>query len=383
MPNWCYNKVKISPLNDEVLEAKLRESVKEDKELFIQFVPQPEFEGDQDWYMWNIENWGTKWDATPTSISWNENEVTFSLDTAWSPPLQFYRALEAQGYYVEATYLEEGMAFVGKYEDGYDEYYEYGSYDTADEMEDNLPDWVNEQFGLVDRKRDEEDDEEWLEQKNIEDAWERTEWYPGKVKPVRDGTYEVKTKSWPWPHKEEWKDGKWVLGNKVTEWRGLTEAQNLALELDNIPNEDIDYDRYNTIIQKFLDSMWRDSDDLNIGEDISDQREIKIIFDGYGDLEDEDENGEYRYTEGGNTNMESYAIFIHKDSGKENFVFPDHDLTPFGLIHRPKEEVCIYAWYDVENNDWSINSLEETSEHEMTDEEVMEILETLDKRYWE
>jgi hypothetical protein len=52
-------------------------------------------------------------------------------------------------------------------------------------------------------------------------------------------------------------------------------------------------------------------------------------------LEDEDENGEYRYIEGGNKNLESYAIFIHKDSGQENFEFPEHDMTPWGLIHRP------------------------------------------------
>ena len=143
-----------------------------------------------------------------------------------------------------------------------------------------------------------------------------------------------------------------------------------------------DYVKYDEIIQRFLDVMWRDVDSLVIGENISDLPEIKIIFDGYGDLEDEDENGEYRYTEGGNTNMESYAIFIHKDSGQENFEFPEHELSPWCLIHRPKEEVCIYAWYDVENDEWSINSLEETSEHEMTDEEVMEILETLDKRYF-
>ena len=147
-------------------------------------------------------------------------------------------------------------------------------------------------------------------------------------------------------------------------------------------SEEIDYDRYNEIIQKLLDAMWRDPDNLEIGENISDIPEVKIIFDGYGDLEIENEDG-YEYKEGGNTNMESYAIFIHKDSGKKDFVFPEHELTPWALIHRPKEEVCIYAWYDVENDDWSINSLDETSDHKMTDKQVMKILETLDKRYWQ
>lgn len=129
--------------------------------------------------------------------------------------------------------------------------------------------------------------------------------------------------------------------------------------------------------------MWRDPIALEIGEDISDLPEVKIIFDGYGDLETEDENGEYVYKEGGNTNMESYAIFLHKGFlTEEEFSFPEHDLTPWALIHRPKEEICIYAWYDVENDEWSINGLEETSDCELTEEEVMAILEKIDDRYF-
>ena len=78
--------------------------------------------------------------------------------------------------------------------------------------------------------------------------------------------------------------------------------------------------------------------------------------------------------------MESYAIFIHKDSAQEGFEFPEHDTAWNMIIHRPKEEVCIYAWYDVENDEWEINGLYETSDHEMTDEEVMNILTTIDER---
>lgn len=145
---------------------------------------------------------------------------------------------------------------------------------------------------------------------------------------------------------------------------------------------EVDYAKYDEMLQRHLDEMWRDPEDLEIGENISNAPEIKIIFDGYGDLETEDDEGNYVYEEGGNKNMESYAIFIHKDSAKENFEFPEHD-TAWGLIvHRPKEEVCIYAWYDVEADSWYINGLFETSDHEMTDEEVMTILETLDKRHF-
>ena len=147
-------------------------------------------------------------------------------------------------------------------------------------------------------------------------------------------------------------------------------------------NSDYDHEKYTEVIQKFLDVMWRDPEELVIGENISDIPEIKIIFDGHGDLEETDENGDYVYTERGNTNMESYAIFIHKDSGKKDFEFPEHDMSPFGLYHRPDEEVCLYAWFDVELDEWSINSLYETSDHKMTNKQVMKILDTINKRYW-
>jgi hypothetical protein len=65
---------------------------------------------------------------------------------------------------------------------------------------------------------------------------------------------------------------------------------------------------------------------------------VKIIFDGYGYNEETNEDDD--------TNKMCFAVFVHKDSlnGRE---FPEHELTPWALIHRPKEEVCIYAVYDL------------------------------------
>jgi len=144
-----------------------------------------------------------------------------------------------------------------------------------------------------------------------------------------------------------------------------------------------DYKRFDDIIVALLTTSWREPEELQIGEDISDIPEVKIIFDGYGDLEDVDDSGNYRYVEGGNKNMESYAVFIHKDSATEDFVFPEHELTPWCLIHRPKEEVCIYVWYDVENDNWDILPLEERVEDtDLTVEQVMGILEALNDKYF-
>jgi hypothetical protein len=150
-----------------------------------------------------------------------------------------------------------------------------------------------------------------------------------------------------------------------------------------------DYQRFSEIIKLLLKSAWIDHDDeLEIGEDVSDQSEVKIIFDGYGDLEDEDEDGEYRYTEGGNRNMQSFAIFIHDDALTEGFVFPPHNTYSFTfgrmIQHRPDEEVCIFAWYDVENDDWDIIPLEDrlSEDNSMDAEDVMRILEGLHQKYF-
>jgi len=150
-----------------------------------------------------------------------------------------------------------------------------------------------------------------------------------------------------------------------------------------------DYQRFSEIIKLLLKSAWIDHDDeLEIGEDVSDQSEVKIIFDGYGDLEDEDEDGEYRYTEGGNRNMQSFAIFIHNDALTEGFVFPPHNTYSFTfgrmIQHRPDEEVCIFAWYDVENDDWDIIPLEDrlSEDNSMDVEDVMRILEGLHQKYF-
>jgi hypothetical protein len=149
-----------------------------------------------------------------------------------------------------------------------------------------------------------------------------------------------------------------------------------------------DYSRYEHILIEMLKASWRDPDELEIGVNISDLPEVKIIFDGYGDLDEENMDGEYKYIEGGNTNMESYAIFIHKDSLTEDFVFPEHDSYAFTfgsmIQHRPKEEVYLIAWYDVEQNYWEILALEDRLDEDnfMDENDVMKILEGLyDKHF--
>lgn len=139
--------------------------------------------------------------------------------------------------------------------------------------------------------------------------------------------------------------------------------------LNSNPKMDYDYSFYRQVITALWNAAWRDPANLEIGEDITDIPAVKIIFDGYGYNEETDEQD--------NVNMESYALFIHRRSGEPDFEFPPHDLTPWALIHRPREEVCIYLWYDVENEELSIQDLDETSDSDLTVVEIMAILQTL------
>ena len=116
------------------------------------------------------------------------------------------------------------------------------------------------------------------------------------------------------------------------------------------PNRDLD-DYYPTIekwVREFIDTMDSAPEvgDRSGNEPLG----VKIIFDGYGYNEETDEQDDL--------NILSFAVFVHKDSlnGKE---FPDHELTPWALIHRPKEEVCFYAVYDVKLDQFDMNPFEE------------------------
>jgi len=100
---------------------------------------------------------------------------------------------------------------------------------------------------------------------------------------------------------------------------------------------------------------------------------VKIIFDGYGYNEETNEDND--------ENIMSFAVFVHKDSlnGEE---FPEHEQTPWALIHRPKEEVCIWVWYTVDTDEVEVIPFEDGST-EMDHEEIYRIIDKLDKEEYE
>lgn len=182
MPNWCVNQVDIS--GDEAEVAKLVEFVKSDDSAFTfenivppptsgfysanashnEFVcgcksesaPDPENEGlfmwvidgkkvgfqdpcpthgepaivnhPDNWYQWNMRNWGTKWSAAEV---WHDRtddggnvagNTSYNFDTAWSPAEPVVAALAEKfpTLRIAHRYCEAGMGYAGEvlYADG-------------------------------------------------------------------------------------------------------------------------------------------------------------------------------------------------------------------------------------------------------------------------
>jgi hypothetical protein len=161
MPNWCQNVVTISHENSIKLDV-IRNAIANENKLkesfFNVLVPRP-IEESENWYHWNLENWGTKWDVNVEISEDTGNSITLVFDSAWAPPIEFYDNLVEQGYVVLGYYNEEGMAFAGIYNNGDDETFEYGDM-SADDIEDELPEELNEMFNIAGNKADWESEQE-------------------------------------------------------------------------------------------------------------------------------------------------------------------------------------------------------------------------------
>ena len=135
MPNWCYNSADIAgPVE---LIRKIEQGAREGK-LFESLCPIPADQQDN-WYNWNVSNWGTKWDTTADVNNIEEPDqngtasISLMFDTAWSPPIAWYEYIsEIYNVNITAMYHESGLCFVGKWADGVDEYYDYSECDATE-----------------------------------------------------------------------------------------------------------------------------------------------------------------------------------------------------------------------------------------------------------
>jgi hypothetical protein len=149
MPNWCDNIVTLRHSDKSKIDVLQQELLKEDPSVFNLLQPRPA-DQEENWYDWNVSNWGTKWDASVHD--WgrdDDNEIWISFDSAWSPPTTLYEFLLESGWDVSAYYHEGGVGYCGKFttEDG-DECYEYDMSDRSSIEE--LPEDIENYAGLLD-----------------------------------------------------------------------------------------------------------------------------------------------------------------------------------------------------------------------------------------
>ena len=131
MPNWCQNRVGLFHASSFQLQ-RIRNL--NGKSLFSEFRPvTTNVDRSNGGVMCDVQTklWGTKWDVNFKIETNGEDHLVLTFDSAWSPPIDFYKFLEDLGFIVRATYYEAGMGFAGSYHDGIDE--EYSS--NSDEFE--------------------------------------------------------------------------------------------------------------------------------------------------------------------------------------------------------------------------------------------------------
>lgn len=83
-------------------------------DLIAQF--QHEVETKDDWYHWNLRNWGTKWDIDGAEMKVDENKLIYTYTTAWSPPMEALNKLAVMFPLVtiSSRFLDENDCFAGE-----------------------------------------------------------------------------------------------------------------------------------------------------------------------------------------------------------------------------------------------------------------------------
>lgn len=131
--------------------------------LFDRFVPTPEeMLGNEDWWGWRLNNWGTKWNPVIHQFSHGDGQVVLVMNTAWSPPKEFFETFHNMfpSTVIKMDYLEEGMNYCGKCEisDG----------DVYDRYINQIPAQAYVELGAVLDKKGFVD---WEKSEDIESAW--------------------------------------------------------------------------------------------------------------------------------------------------------------------------------------------------------------------
>jgi len=204
MPNWAYNKVKLTHKDSAMIDrmvaafkkgaimqefhpcpAALMETVsgfhgdpEKQKQLEQQQKENIANYGHKDWYSWCVAEWGTKWDfggAEDSEVEIVHEAVGQDLlptidiyfETAWSPPIEAYKKLEEQGFIIHAMYDEESTAFCGEYVTDQGENTIQMQFDS-EWARHHVPKHINDAFGIVERIEQYENEEDDYEEEEEE-----------------------------------------------------------------------------------------------------------------------------------------------------------------------------------------------------------------------
>jgi hypothetical protein len=140
MPNWMRTALEVS--GDQKLQEKFFNAIGQGLESeqpidFEKIIPPPDnlFRGNigndeqkyckdnnlPNWYDWNRENWGTKWNASYCELrpSKQGDSTVLLFETAWSLPLPIFEKIEQMlmnefiGLNIYGEFIEEGNAVAG------------------------------------------------------------------------------------------------------------------------------------------------------------------------------------------------------------------------------------------------------------------------------
>ena len=158
MPNWCNNTVELYH-DDPAMIERARKAFDEGN-LLNEFIPVPEslrivagslgdpveqkkleedtarnleVHGYGNWYDFCVNEWGTKWDVGADGCPADDipGGLMLTFDSAWAPPCAAYEKLLEMGFRIRAMYYEPGMAYAGIWDNGDDDFYEYGGMNSA------------------------------------------------------------------------------------------------------------------------------------------------------------------------------------------------------------------------------------------------------------
>jgi hypothetical protein len=198
MPNWCNNTLELAHEDPAMIERAKKAFA--DGRLLDEFIPVPkelhivagrvgddtdpkqiELEAQEKsnrekfgyatWYDYCVNEWGTKWDVGGNDYNEPQQDsptkITMAFDSAWAPPCAAMDKLMDMGFSVRLYYYEPGMCFAGIYDENGDDYYDLSNL-SSEQVKEELPEVLDEMFGISECMAEYEEEENQEEEDSNE-----------------------------------------------------------------------------------------------------------------------------------------------------------------------------------------------------------------------